>query len=254
MQAIAWCQLKNRNRLLTGDLRAALGLSEVQERKLLSRMAQSGLITRLKRGIYLVPSKVPPGGRWQPQEYEIAAQLMQEAGAQYQLGGPTAFNFYGLDEQVPNRVYIYNDKISGERVIGGISFICMKVDSERLGGTQQLKLSGGTTVPIATLSRTLLDAVYGWKRFNTLPRAYQWIKARKKDRELMSNLVKAALKYGNIGTWRRLGYCLESVKVEVALTRRLQRALPASASLIPWIPSRPSRGEINRDWGLIVNG
>jgi predicted transcriptional regulator of viral defense system len=254
MQLFAWCQLKNRYRIRTGDLLEPLGLTQGQERKLLSRMTRNGLIIRLKRGLYIVPPKLPPGGRWQAQEYVIVAELMKDAAAAYQLGGPTAFHFHGLSEQVPNRLYIYNDKISEERLIGGLAFQLIKVPAKRLGDTQNIILPDASFVKIATLPRSLLDAVYDWSRYNTLPKAYQWIIDQKENRKTINGLVEAALKYGNVSTLRRIGYLLESNSVKAALTRKLFKALPKSQSLIPWIPKRPSRGTINQKWGLIING
>ena len=43
----------------TGDVARVLGLTALQERKLLSRLARSGWIARVRRGLYLVPPTLP---------------------------------------------------------------------------------------------------------------------------------------------------------------------------------------------------
>jgi hypothetical protein len=35
---------------------------------------------------------------------------MEDQGARYQICGPNAFNRYGFDEQVPTRIYAYNNR------------------------------------------------------------------------------------------------------------------------------------------------
>ena len=252
-QFFAWTQLRKKSLVATGDIVRALGLVPKQERELLSRMARAGLIVRIRNGLYMVPSQIPPGGRWTPGEYKLARALMEDAGAHYQIVGPTAFHQYGLDEQVPNNVTIYNDKISGRRSIGGIEFILVKVAKERLGGSDDLKLPDGTQIKISGLARTLMDAVYDWDRFNTLPRAYNWIRAEKNNPEVMSELVRLTIQYGNSGTMRRIGCLLETCDVSPRLLSKLKAELTKTRSLIPFVPTLPGRGDINRDWGVIIN-
>jgi hypothetical protein len=52
---------------------------------------------------------------------------MEDRGAQYQICGPSAFNFHGLDEQVPQITYAYNNRISGERRVGNLRFSLIKL-------------------------------------------------------------------------------------------------------------------------------
>jgi len=252
-QFFAWTQLRKKSQVVTGDIAEALGLTPKQERELLSRMARAGLIVRIRNGLYMVPSQIPPGGRWTPGEYKLARALMEDAGATYQIIGPTAFHQYGLDEQVPNNVTIYNDKISARRVIAGIAFILIKVAKHRLGGAIDLELPDGTQVKISGLARTLMDAVYDWDRFNTLPRAYNWIRSQKNNSTVINELAKLTIQYGNSGTMRRIGWILETCQASPHILRKLKAELTKTRSLIPLVPTLPDRGDINRDWGVIVN-
>jgi len=180
-----------------------LDINAEQEWKLLSRMATSGLIIRLKRGIYLVPARMPAGGRWTVSGYYILSKLMEVIKGRYQISGPSAFNFYGFDDQVPNRIYVYNDRIFGEKEIGGTDFVFIKTDIKRLGSTKSLKTPDGIDAVMATKTRALVDAVYDWSRYNTLPRAYGWIaETLKKDPAIVEGLIGDTLQYGNKGTVR----------------------------------------------------
>jgi len=68
-----------------------------------------------------------------------------------------------------------------------------------------------------------------------------------------ADLVSLTLKYGDIGTIRRMGALLEREGVAEPLLRKLEKALRPTTSLIPWIPIQPKRGTVNRRWGVVIN-
>ena len=252
---LAYVQFRKKEIVRTGEISAALGITAKQERDLLSFMSKKGIVIRLMRGIYLVPQKVPPGGKLAVSEYYILAKLMEVLEGRYQISGPNAFRFYGFDDQIPNKVYVYNNRIYGERNIGNIEFIFMKVSEKRLGGLNKFKTADGSMAIFASRSRALMDAVYDWSRYNTVPRAYRWIASDvKKDPKAADELISVTLKFGNKGTVRRIGYLLETLGVECDELNRMKRKKGSTKSLIGWMPDRPSKGSVNKDWGLIING
>jgi len=254
VQFFAYVQMKNKLLVRVGELTNILDMSVKQERELLSRMARTGLIIRLTRGVYLVPPRVPSGGKYGVDEYLILEKLMEVLEGRYQVSGPNAFNFYGFSDQVPNRVYVYNNRIYGERRIGNLQFSFIKTEDNRLGGTFVFKTGTGSRAIMASKARALLDAVYDWSRFNTIPKAYEWIAGGvKKDKALPEGLITMAIKYGNQGTNRRLGYLLDNLGVNRKALDKLKRKLRSSKSLFSWVPGIPATGSVNRDWGLIVN-
>ena len=46
---------------------------------------------------------------------------------------------------------------------------------------------------------------------------------------------------------------LEREGANAAVVRKLERVLKPSSGLIPWIPTRPKRGTIDRRWGVVWN-
>ena len=254
-QLLAYLQLRQQRTVRTGDLRRPLQLTSQQERELFGRMARGGLIARVRPGLYLVPAQLPLGGSWSPDEALAINTLMADREGRYQICGPNAFNRYGYDEQVPVRVYAYNDKVSGERTIGSVELTLIKVNARRLGGVEKVRAADGGTAVYSSRVRTLVDAVYDWARFNSLPRAFGWLQedlsARRVD---PTQLVRMALRFGDLGTRRRLGVLLEQAGVGETLLRKLERSLTSTTSLIPWIPTRPKRGTVNGRWGVVVNG
>jgi predicted transcriptional regulator of viral defense system len=153
------------------------------------------------------------------------------------------------------RVYAYNDRISGDRTIGAVALTLIKVNAKRLGDVEALRGVDGPALVYSSRARTLVDAVYDWSRFNSLPHAYTWIlDDLVTGRVDPARLVRTALRFGDLGTRRRLGVLLERAGTPESTLARLERSLTPSSSLIPWIPSRPKRGTVSRRWGVLVNG
>ncbi|MFO0840892.1 MAG: DUF6088 family protein [Gemmataceae bacterium] len=253
-EALAFAQGRPGGRVGAGEIARALAWTPEQERKVLSRLARKGLIVRVRRGLYLAPPTLPLGGRWSPGEFLALATLISDRDGTYQISGPNAFHRFGWTEQVPNRTYVYNNRISGEREVGPSSISLIKVADSRLGGTEVVRTPDGIDVIYATRARALVDAVYDYTRFGSLPQAFTWIRGEvKKDDAFAADLVDAALAYGNQGTIRRIGADLERAGVHEGLLRRLERRLSPTTSLIPLVPTRPKQGTGSRRWGIVLN-
>ena len=180
--------------------------------------------------------------------------LMADRKGKYQICGPNAFNRYGFDSQIPTRVYAYNNKISGTRTIGAVELTLIKVGTQRLGETETFLTEENEEAVYSSRLRTLVDAVYDWSRFNSLPRAYSWIRNELiVDRKSVEQLIRITLRYGNVSTIRRIGALLEREEVEETLLLKLEKALRPTSALIPWIPTRPKRGSVNQRWGVVYN-
>jgi predicted transcriptional regulator of viral defense system len=253
-QMLAYLQMRKRQTVRAGDLTRPLRLTRLQERELFRRLARGGLIARVRPGLFVVPPQLPLGGSWSPDEALALEALMQDRRGRYQICGPNAFNRYGFDEQVPTRVYVYNNRISGERTVGSVALTLIKVRDDRLGDTEDVATAEGIITPYSSRGRTLVDAVYDWARFGSLPLAYGWIRAElAAGRVSPSELARVTLRYGDVGTIRRIGAFLDREGASAGVLRKLERALSPSSGLIPWIPTRPKRGTIDRRWGVVWN-
>jgi len=251
----SYAQLKKLDIVRTGEIASILNITASQESDLFRRLSDAGWILRMKRGLYLIPPRIPAGGKYSPGPALVLQNLMEVERGRYQICGPTAFHFYGLDDQVPSVTYLYNNRISGKRFIGSLAFQFIKVADERLGAVTLVRTRGDTEMIYSSKARTLMDAVYDWSRFHSLPRGYDWIKRGIRDEpELASELIEVTAMYGNMATTRRIGYVMDTLLQNPKATERLQRQLSATGSLIPLIPGRSAKGTINRKWGIIVNG
>jgi predicted transcriptional regulator of viral defense system len=198
---------------------------------------------------------LPLGGIWTPDEATAINALMADRNARYQITGPKAFSRYGYSEQLPSLTTIYNDAISGVRRVGSVAMKLIKVARDRLGGVEKVRTPSGETLVYSSRARTLVDAVYEWSQFDSLPEAYDWIRNDlDAGRVTADELARAAVLYGNVGTIRRLGVILERLDASNASLSRLTRALTTTTAKIPLVPTRPARGPISKTWGVVING
>ena len=255
MRLLSYAQLKKKTIARIGDFTTALGLTETQERKLLSRLAKTGLIVRLTRGIYLLPEQLPPGGKYNPGIGVILSILFESIKGDYQICGPAAFNHYGYDEQIPNLTHIYNNRLSGERKIGSLYFQFIKTGDNRLGSIEKISTGNGSEIVYSSNLRTLMDAVYDWSRFNSVPKAYKWIKHEvMKHPEVGTKLAEVTIQYGNQSTLRRIGYLLDSLEAQQSKLELMRDSFSNTKSIIPYIPGIDTNGPINKKWGIFENG
>jgi hypothetical protein len=60
-------------------------------------------------------------------------------------------------------------RLAGNRRIGSAAFSLIKVDPARLGATEVVRTPDGIDVLYSSRARSLVDAVYDWTRFGSLP-------------------------------------------------------------------------------------
>jgi predicted transcriptional regulator of viral defense system len=256
MQFFTWAQFKKREEIQTGDLIKALKLSAKQEADLLYNLSRRGLILKLWRGFYLVPDRLPTGGKWSPSPYFIINKYMTKLKAKYQVTGPAVFNTYGYSNQVASEFVIYNNRASKKVDIRQYTFIFAKVADKNLGATREFRPFGKKDDTVAIFSsqaRVLLDAVADYKRFGTLPEAYMWIRdAIEQKKVAVSELVDITCKFGNTTTKKRLGWLLGQIAPKSQLVNRIANGIPNTSFLVPLIPENYD-GPINKKWGVIEN-
>jgi predicted transcriptional regulator of viral defense system len=250
----SWIQLRKIRIVKNGMFSAVTGISLKQERELLNRLAGKSLIVRLQKGIYLVPTRIPPGGKWMPDEYEVIAFYMKAIESSYQIGGFSIFNYYGFENQISNSIFVYNTKISGQKKIGVYNITFIKTDNSRIGNCEIVVTSSGVKAKTTNKARTLFDAVYDYSRYNSIPKAYEWIKESiKNDSDLAEKIIKTTMRYGNQGTIRRIGYILDKCCPGIKKISELETKLSKSKEPVLLVPNASRKGSINKKWRIIVN-
>ena len=76
----ALMQMRGQRTVRTGELIGPMGITSQQEEELLRRLARGRLIARVRRGLYLIPSRLPVGGSWSPDEVLALNTLIEDRG------------------------------------------------------------------------------------------------------------------------------------------------------------------------------
>jgi hypothetical protein len=98
--------------------------------------------------------------------------------------------------QVSNRLYAYNNRITGERTIGSVAMTFVKLADARLGETEVVETPDGINAVYCSRVRSLVDAVYDWSRFNSLPQGYDWIRTElARDPGIAGEIARVASRY-----------------------------------------------------------
>ena len=258
VQFFAWTQLENKGQVQTGDLVKAMNLSSKQEADLLYNLSSSGFIVKLWRGFYLIPKKIPSKGLWSPSPDLVIKKYMENAGAtKFYISGPAVFNKYGYTDQLSSWFTIYNDKISKKMYILQYHLDFTKVVSARLGAVKKIKsyTDDGKFIwaSYSSPEQAILDAVYDYKKFGTLPKVYDWIADSLRNRKINPRkLIDVTIKYGNKISQKRIGWTLDKLKAPKKIVSLLQKKLSKTNFLTPLNPKN-RKGSINRKWGVIEN-
>src|SRR4030081_2051130 len=86
----ALMQMRGHRTVRTGQLIGPMGITSQQEEELLRRLARGRLLVRVRRGLYLVPPRLPVGASWSPDEVLALNTLIEDRGGRYQICGPNA--------------------------------------------------------------------------------------------------------------------------------------------------------------------
>ena len=120
--------------------------------KALSRMAATGVIRRVSRGLYDVPRQHPIVGTTAPSVDKTARALAGKAGARLQPTGAYAANLLGLSDQVPAKVVFLTDGRSKRIRLGKLDIV-LKQTSPRTMATAG-KISGLVIQALRYLGKT----------------------------------------------------------------------------------------------------
>lgn len=253
LKLFAYIQMTKKEIIRQGELQEVFNISLKQEQNFLSRLTKKSTIIRLLPGIYLVPQKIPPGGKWQPDALYVISQFMKVVNANYYVSGLYAFNYYGLSEQIPNKLTVYNDKISAAKKFGLLDVKFIKIPTIRIGNPERIELTQTSYANISSLSRTIIDALRDWKRFGTMPTALEWIDQYLSDIDILKQIVRDTIKFGNISSQRRIGYYLFKKTSNKKLVEPILNKLKPTQNWVPLNPVGPSNGITNKTWRIIDN-
>jgi len=215
-------------------------------KQLVYGLKQKGVLTAIKRGIYLFTSldSIASGSRIN--EFLIPAVYFPKGN--YYIGYSTMFNYYGLTDQLFQVVYVLNATLCREKLICGVTYKFVKTSKERLYGCDRIVVEN-TEVMVSSKERTLVDLIYFNKPVGGLTPAAAILKeiVRRKACDL-NKLVKYAARFPNVSTRKRIGFLLDGLGVSKLILSPLAKSVEKSA-ISSWGASR--KGPINKTWRII---
>lgn len=176
--------------------------------KLLSRWADRGWLSRIRRGLYVpVPIESRAADPAVPDPWVLAARLFDPC----YIGGWSASEYWGLTEQLFRTIAVFSTKLLRKRslAVKGTQFRVRSIRANLLFGLQPV-WRGQVKVAVSDPSRTMVDLLSdpalggGIRPTADILEAY--LGSDKKD---LSKLLSYANRLGNGAVFKRLGFLLE---------------------------------------------
>lgn len=239
---------------------ARLGIPASYLSQVLSRLAASGWLRRLRRGLYAGTEPFLGGGQVHP--FAIATRLVLPSAISHW----SAMNYHGLTEQVARVVTaitprkVVTPSMRGGRGgrkltkhawdVAGIQYVYVSVTPAHFFGIEEVWVDQWCQVPITDQERTLLDGFVAPRMVGGMGAVLSMLEDHVHDLDL-AKLVRYALRYRTASVAKRLGWAMERAQVSAGVLAPLQ-ALPVAGFRV-LDPTRPARGPCDRRWMLQDN-
>ncbi len=228
-----------------------LGMETSRTGRLLAHWASRGWLSRLRKGFYItVPLGTQNPAQWSEDPWIVAHNLFEPC----YIGGWSACEHWGLTEQIFREIVVFTTrKVHSRRIIvKETPFLLRVILPRKLFGTIPVWRQQ-TKVQVSDPSRTLADllndpSIGGGMRFIAEILENYFGSEHRDD----AALLKAVSRLGNRTAYKRLGYLVETLKVNAAeILRACHANLSKGYSLFD--PAVKARGQIVRRWNLRVN-
>jgi predicted transcriptional regulator of viral defense system len=223
------------------EARKLWGTNPNVTRVLLSRLESGGWIERVERGKYIIIPLGSRKGEATLSEFVIASQLVEPCSIAYW----SALHHHGLTEQAPGRVFIQTTGRKKKQAleIFGVSYRIIRISPKKYFGTQKQWIEE-EEVFFTDAEKTIVDCLDKPQHCGGIIEVAKSLKEGKYDK---ARLLEYALRIGNSGVVRRLGYLSE------LLGLKLKVPAPGRKNYLLLDPTMPEKGERISKWGLRVN-
>lgn len=231
------------------------GIPDARVAGLLMRMARTGWVYRLRRGLYVLSGPAAGGSPVHP--FAIAVRLVTPSAISHW----SALHHHGLTEQVPRIVTAFtpskvvtpdmrnrNDATPRRKhawVIDGIRYEFTTVEQSRFFGIEHVWVNEQTKIPITDRERTVLEMFASPRSFGGMGEGIGTLREHL-DSLSVDKLIEYALHYDAVSVAKRLGWALEGAGVQGAVLAPLLELPSTGYHLID--PSGPRAGARERRW------
>jgi predicted transcriptional regulator of viral defense system len=206
--------------------------------RLIARLKEASLITKVEKGKYLLLGLEPERVLSNP--LFIASHLVTPAYVSYW----SALHFYGFTEQVPLTVFAATTKKKRPVSFHEFYFRFVTVQPHKFFGYRR-EMTGELPVIIADEAKAIVDSLDQPRYAGGIAEVAKALRAALEIVDVPT-LVEYANWMGDKSLGSRLGYLLESLG-------HTAKGIICSASPIKLDPTRPREGHIAPPWRVIVN-
>ncbi len=236
---------------------SSCGIADSYILESLHHLSNTGWITRLKKGLYVIASNFP--GMTPIHEFEIAMALVHPAAISHW----SAMHFHGMTEQMPRKVYITTTQViaasksakrqiknhrSYSQEINGIIYEFVKTIPERYFGTKNYWV-GEAQIIITDIERTLIDGLLAPKYFGDWAEVYSAFESQF-DKLNLNKIVDYALRL-DAAVAKRLGWILEKLGAGDSILQKLENVPIKGYRILD--PGGPRKGTCNKRWMIQEN-
>ncbi len=222
--------------------------SRAKARGIASKLARKKWLERIGRGIYLV-LELGAGSKpeWTADSYYIASKLVD----QYYIGYYNMLNDYGWTEQIPMTVSVATTKKLKNREIHGVRYNFIAIARNKFFGMNKKFISGHQIV-VSDPEKTLVDALDHPEYSGGISEVAKALSNASKEVD-WSKVLAYAGKLGNGAVFKRLGYLLEVMQIDLPPGLLVQIRKSVTKGYSPLYPGAGSKGKHDSKWNLILN-
>lgn len=227
------------------------GMERRRARRLLAHLAARGWLTRVRRGWYsTVPLAAAHPGERKEDPWLVAWTLFSPG----YLGGWTACEHWGLTEQIFSDLVVFTTREVRDRnqAIQGTRYILRVIPDDRMFGLAPVWRES-VRVQVSDPSRTVVDVLNEPALGGGIRHVAQVIlEYFRSDHRDDGRLVEFTRRMGNRTIAKRLGFILESCRIEAPQVTTFCRSR-VSAGYSKLDPDVAVPGRFMRRWNLEVN-
>ena len=234
----------------TAQAREALGNGGQDINKLLYHLTRKRWLLRLEKGKYLIlPLEAGMEGLYSRHEFVIAAHLVQP----YTIAYASALSFHALSDLLPHTVFVATTRRKAEVTVEelGLRFRFITLAPHKFFGIQTVTIED-QSVRITTPSKTLVDGLDHPDLCGGIVELAKGLERYSGDDANWAQLTADAQRLGNRTIFKRLGYLVEVLELEVGewIDRWRAEISPGETLLAP---RYGRRGSYQSEWNLCVN-
>jgi len=234
----------------TADAARITRLPPALASSLLHKAAKRGLVSRLKRGLFvIVPPELGSSVEYFGNPYLVARHLV--GSAPYFISHSSAMELHRIVTQPQFVIFVSSTKRIPKQTLHGTEFRFVYLKSHHLFGTMKHWVTKEQSVEVSDLERTIIDGLRQPEYCGGITEVAKGLWMRRADLRL-PKLLEYAARFKSGAVTRRLGYLLELYGIAPEPELELLRK-SLTATYVPLDPVLPREGSYLAKWRLQIN-